>query len=438
MIPFLLDITKKSRRGPLMGRVEFTSKIYERCNELAKSHDITYDPNDMIPQDLSMADDLYEAGMELLTDVGIYNQDTSRIIKLERENVESVIRNMNLTLAHYKSRKEGGDNAPMTLSSPCCLQVSEEAYIPLHLSHAKEPIDGIGWGVLMTLFGEPIKVGTPQEIYACAYRRKLAERVLLMAGRLGMGLGGSSQAISGLARTLYTSAWNHLISPLTVNWQILNLQMLHELKGKPSGSGYMTILYGYGGNEEGSAVLGMAGRIAVAATTYKLRVIGSQPVESSGITSSKGTIWLEAALDLAATRKWKCATYNDMYFEAGPCTEMLLYEIATRMVSLQPVGIDRWCGPQPSRGGRTDYSSGLEARFACDLRDCLPGMRLADGNELARAIYKKYEGKLKNPPNGKRFQDCYNIKTIEPTKEYLDIYRKVKKELADLGVPFKD
>ncbi len=47
----------------------------------------------------------------------------------------------------------------------------------------------------------------------------------------------------------------------------------------------------------------------------------------------------------------------------------------------------------------------------------------------------KYEDKLGNAPLGKTYQECYDLKKILPTKEYLDLYEGVKKELGDMGVP---
>ena len=56
-------------------------------------------------------------------------------------------------------------------------------------------------------------------------------------------------------------------------------------------------------------------------------------------------------------------------------------------------------------------------------------------NEIAKVLTPKFEGMLWDPPIGKRFQDCYDLKTLKPTQEWLDIYLKVKRELIELGIP---
>jgi hypothetical protein len=41
---------------------------------------------------------------------------------------------------------------------------------------------------------------------------------------------------------------------------------------------------------------------------------------------------------------------------------------------------------------------------------------------------------LAEPDLGKPFPELYNLETLEPTQEWLDIYNQVKGELSDLGL----
>ncbi|MEM2890826.1 MAG: monomethylamine:corrinoid methyltransferase [Candidatus Hadarchaeum sp.] len=50
-------------------------------------------------------------------------------------------------------------------------------------------------------------------------------------------------------------------------------------------------------------------------------------------------------------------------------------------------------------------------------------------------MLKEHEGRIKEAPLGKKFQECYDIKRIVPIKEYTELYKKVKKKIVDLGVP---
>jgi methylamine--corrinoid protein Co-methyltransferase len=77
----------------------------------------------------------------------------------------------------------------------------------------------------------------------------------------------------------------------------------------------------------------------------------------------------------------------------------------------------------------------LECKFNAEVFKKSAGLKRSDVNEIVKKLIPKYEDNLKNPPKGKSFTECYNIETLKPTQEWLDIYRKVKKEAIDLGIP---
>jgi hypothetical protein len=53
-----------------------------------------------------------------------------------------------------------------------------------------------------------------------------------------------------------------------------------------------------------------------------------------------------------------------------------------------------------------------------------------------KEIVPKFIDKVPDPPRGKRFQDCCDSVTGEPSEECFDIYHKVKKEVSDFGIEF--
>jgi len=64
-------------------------------------------------------------------------------------------------------------------------------------------------------------------------------------------------------------------------------------------------------------------------------------------------------------------------------------------------------------------------------------MTRKQANEIVKVLIPKYESMLWNPPIGKSFRDCYDMNTLKPTQEWLNIYLKVKQELIELGVPLE-
>jgi hypothetical protein len=64
------------------------------------------------------------------------------------------------------------------------------------------------------------------------------------------------------------------------------------------------------------------------------------------------------------------------------------------------------------------------------------GLTRKAANELALKILARYEDHIADAPLGSEFQDCYDVRTSLPNEEYLELYRRVKAELATLGLVF--
>jgi len=65
------------------------------------------------------------------------------------------------------------------------------------------------------------------------------------------------------------------------------------------------------------------------------------------------------------------------------------------------------------------------------------GMKVNDVNDLLDVLVRGYSKHFSKAPQGKRFQDCYNVKKILPSKEYLDVYDDAKKSLVEIGLPIR-
>ena len=123
---------------------------------------------------------------------------------------------------------------------------------------------------------------------------------------------------------------------------------------------------------------------------------------------------------------------------AGPCTEMYLYEIAAATIGVTVVGSN------PIHGGgsgstRPDYCTGLDSRYMGEVAYAAAGTKRENANEMVKELLAKYEDRIKSrsAPIGKKFQECYDTKTITPSKEYLELYQKIKNELENKGLEFK-
>ena len=59
----------------------------------------------------------------------------------------------------------------------------------------------------------------------------------------------------------------------------------------------------------------------------------------------------------------------------------------------------------------------------------------ADVNELAKALLPKYEDDIKEPDLGLPIQKVYDMEKLEPLPEWEAMYRSVKAECIELGLP---
>jgi methylamine--corrinoid protein Co-methyltransferase len=115
---------------------------------------------------------------------------------------------------------------------------------------------------------------------------------------------------------------------------------------------------------------------------------------------------------------------------------MLLYETAVKTISALASGYDMIHVPMASVAAKKDYISPIEFRFGSEVAHAVTGISRKDANSYVNELLKKYEQNLQNAPQGKSFAQCMNVKTLEPSAEWLEIYGRVKKELEDMGVNF--
>ncbi|MEZ5335638.1 MAG: monomethylamine:corrinoid methyltransferase [Methanolobus sp.] len=126
--------------------------------------------------------------------------------------------------------------------------------------------------------------------------------------------------------------------------------------------------------------------------------------------------------------------YTARYYwnTAGICTDMMFYETAAQAIGDTVCGRNMLLGPIGRRGSSPDHSSGLESRFMGEMAQLATQLTLSEANKLVAKIYSRYANRLKSPPEGKPFDKCYNIRSeydVEPTEEYLSLYRKISYEI---------
>ena len=173
----LPEIVKRSEEGPFMKETDFEKILSKPTAELVKKHGLKFNPQTPVPWDDDMADRLYQAGLELFLEMGVYNQTTERCIQFTRREVEELVgraRNR-LVLGTGKDavvmqrRELEGTTPAVVLSGPTGTPCSEKYHPLILLSCAQEPlVDMLGAGSVSTYMGHQIMPGTPLEITGIA------------------------------------------------------------------------------------------------------------------------------------------------------------------------------------------------------------------------------------------------------------------------------
>ena len=153
-----------------------------------------------------------------------------------------------------------------------------------------------------------------------------------------------------------------------------------------------------------------------------------------GVTTAKETLMIAGNVAAALDSNTDLLIANQYYPIGGPCTEMCLLETAAQAMVDTASGRELISGCASAKGVAEDFTTGMEARMMGEAAIATAGMKIEDVNRILENLVRGYQKLFPHPPQGKRFQECYNIKKVLPTKEYLGIYEKTCFALRNLGL----
>ncbi len=452
----LMEIYRRSRSGPFMKEVDFDLLVSKRAMELVREYDIQYDPQLVCPSDDALADRVFEAGVQLLVDVGCYHLDTQRVIHFTRSEIMEALRQapselrlgegMDMVIARHRNIED--PVAPLNLSGPAGQPCSEDYYLPLLVSYAQEPyVDAIEAGATLTYDGMDIMANTLLEVKAVQRDSATAREAVRRAGRPGMHIGDAATGMTAIGKMAASDPINGLrpcdgrlvaqMCELKIDDDQL-ARVPHLLNYGSHIINLMTPLTGgVGGPPNGVAVVSIAefliGVVCYFATYHYQSITHIKWTNNSDVWGMYVLATTGQALARNTHLVWTC----DPFTVCGPCTDELLYEVAGHVVISTVCGYQQH-GVGSAGGNLVDHNTGLEAGFQGEvaLATTRAGITREQANEIALQLLPKYEDTFQNPKRGKPFAECYDVKTITPTQEWQDCYRRVKEELTRLGLVF--
>ncbi len=458
-MPSFLDFMERATTGPILSEKDFLMKILiPNVRKIVKDFDIKYDQQDPVPSDDALADRLYEASIEFVATTGIYCDDTNRIIQLDRKEILESVEDFREEGAYFgegrdrrclKSRKPEDPNLPWFHVGGGIVASSEEIAMAQVEGYGSIPeANSISIPALSHVRGMPVTGGSPLEIYASLNSVQAARKALWRCGRPGLPimnlLSSATTAMGTIAAThpdfglRPSDGWLIDVLPeMKVNFETLNRLAFIQITNGNIGSTAAPILGGYAGGPPGTALVKTAYYLVgmyIFKGTYHLTV----PIHFKyGCNSVRQTLWVFAVAGRAASRNTRYPAIAAGFSAAGPCTKMFFYEAAATILSQVPSGYAAIQTPHPAKGVIDDSITPMEAQFTVEFTKAVTGLRTHQASELVNKLLERYENNIQRAPEGKKYQECYDLKARKPLEEYVRLYEEVKEELAEMGIHFK-
>jgi methylamine--corrinoid protein Co-methyltransferase len=204
----------------------------------------------------------------------------------------------------------------------------------------------------------------------------------------------------------------------------------------------MPIMGGWAGGLEQTAIVGTATHLNTPTLMGGDWHLDGPTHVRWGITTARETLLVAAYINRAIERHHHLLTGNQYYTAAGPCTEMCLLEAAGQAITDTASGREIMSGCASAKGTRIDRTTPIETRMMAYAARAVAGMETEKVNYLLDKLVTHYEGtglkrNFNTAPSGKTFQECYDVITLEPTDEHLQVLGQAMKTMEKIGFEFK-
>ncbi len=459
MIRRFLEVLEKTRQGEVLTERKWDTTVFLETQEVLKGHGLkgTYNKDNPINSDLSLADDFWKAGFELALRLGMYCPETERRVKFSEEEIKEAF---DITPTEFEigfekdrikiQRRMPEDKTPPVVAMAALgLEVSEDLYVPICRSIAQyREVDMLFGCSLRTIYGHEIRVRSPEETLYGMYEAQLVKEALRQAGRPGMPVFGVEGAPTeyghfggfcpGGFEPERTIANVLCPNPGKLSYHVLHRAAQAKNGGYPIQGSCPVDIYGYFGPPEGGALGNIAFQMLVN-TALQPHVAGGTLLDIRHLGSTgREAIWAKSVSTQARSR---CTPVINMGFISqtnGPDTYMLLYETALAALTYGVSGDSIVAGTRPAGCKYPNYCSSLENKFAAEITKASAKLKLSNVNDIVKNLLNAipgYEDKLRNPSKGKSFVECMDMETLQPKEFWKEKYEEVWKKLEDLGVP---
>jgi len=434
-----LDVYERALKGRMMTEQDFDMKVFiPTLRKVVNDFGIQYDKQNPVPADEKATEDLYNAAVEFLSQVGIYCQDTNRVLQFSRKEIIDAIQEApgecfvgeGKEAGVFGMRSPDDGKIPWLHVGSGIVATNEELMSNLIEGYCTiAAADSISISALDSIRGIPVMAGSPAEIYAAIRGIKTGREALRRAGRPGLPIMNLISTAAAAVTTIAASAPQFGLRP-SDGWLV---GAISEMK---IDFGAAPILGGYSGGPEGTAVVSTAYilmGLLVQKGSYQLTF----PVHfNHGCSTTRDVLWVVSTSCQAASRHIPMPVIWLGYIAGGPNTKSYFYEAAAYMLCAVTSGAPAVQTPHPAKAVKIDGITPMEANFGVEMAGAASKLKREGANEMVIELLGKYESQIGTAPSGSTYQECYDVTTGKPGEDYLRLYNEMKEELAGMGVPF--
>lgn len=453
----LLTSLDKAHTGPLYAMKDWDVKILPKTIKglLQKYHlSKTCNPDNPVNADDELADCFFQAGRELALELGLYCEDTERVIKVTEEELDRAVAAAprSLTLGGGKDEVILRPRRPESPVVPCvmaplALMVSERYAAGVMAGTAKyrSLVDVLNGVTIEGPTGREMRAGTPYETWLGFYEQELKAHALKLINREEMATCNVANSVTeyghlgGCAASPGKNGLSLCLLPSEMKITFANfhraINTIHC--GQILYAGSPSYIGGYAGSVEGAVLVNIANDLLFTAI-LRADCGGDNVFDINTFSNTlPKAIWGNSVAIQATTRNTDLITIRIVNMVSGPMTPAFFYEALTGHVNHSTAGATMAIAPRSAGGRYTDYISPVEAWWCAQVFKSAAGMTRAQANELVKQVVPKYQAELAHPPKGVPCYECFDFGRLEPTPEYRAFYKAMEREAIELGVPME-
>lgn len=450
-----LDIINLSNQGPQITKEQWDFDfVTMTTRQLVKKYQLGWQKDQIICNDENLADRVFQAGLELASQLGAYCLSTKRRLIFDKKDLEWGLANMPQTIV----LGEGNDartlyargildtRAPIVWAGNPGAPTPEELFLPYVMSCMQEPIvDLITCGSLTHINGHEVRAGEPTEVIATRRELQYLREALKRVGRPGMGMLAAQSSVTELgdlavSQPSYLRPCDAHLVPMLNELMIDSGSMTRVVNsldyGMKNASLACVMVGGLAGDAPGSAIVQVASFILanlICSADYHLL----HPIHIRHVaTTTRSVLWVQSIVAQAFARNAPCIIVADIYPKSGAMTYELLYEVAANAIVVAVSGAH--LEGVGAADGAAPNGSGLEARLMGEIGHAVTkqGIDLQQANTLVLKLLEKYEHVFSLPGGnpGIRFDQAYHLDDLTPVPEWLKMYEDVKNDLRRMGL----